>query len=303
VKLLVNGLLKKTTTTTGGTGAYTFEYFFTAGDVVTVFIDGHATDGVTLTRATAANMTGIDVYGDRVIVRHENATPLSGADMNTANNADTDITTLYTDGASPVVQSGKELIIWTGKTFTPAITMDIDGHLEIQSGATYNAAANPVTIAGDFINSGTWTHTAGTDLTFDASSGTQSFNPGSSAIGSDIVINNSGSEVSLLTNNLNIGTNDITIGSGGIFSLNGRNITADILSNDGFFRLQGSETVTLTTQDTNSGTWQYVGNGIGTANTYTIKDFGATDYFHLTINDTSASNSETYSLGSALKVA
>lgn len=270
-------------------------------DIITIYIDGHATDGVAVSKVTQANVTGLDIYGDRVIVRHESFSSVSASNLNTANNADADITSLYSDGATPVIQSGKELIIWTGDTFTPSIAMDIDGSLEIQAGATYNTISNAITIAGDFINNGTYGGSLGTDLTFDGT-GAQLFNPGSAAIDSDIIINNTAG-VTLVTNSLDIGTNDITIGTNGILSLAGINLTADILSNDGTLRLQGGETISLGTQDTNSGTWEYVGNGTGVATSHTLKDFGANDYYSLTINDTSASNADTFSPGSSLKVA
>ena len=58
-------------------------------------------------------------------------------------------------------------------------------------------------------------------------------------------------------------------------------------SNDGNVILQGLETVTLT-QDADSGTFTYTGNGDGTVDTRTIMDFGATDYYNLVINDPNA---------------
>ena len=46
--------------------------------------------------------------------------------------------------------------------------------------------------------------------------------------------------------------------------------------------------MTLVAQDINSGTWEYVGDGDSVADTYSIKDFGATDYYSLTLNATDA---------------
>jgi hypothetical protein len=75
----------------------------------------------------------------------------------------------------------------------------------------------------------------------------------------------------------------LTITSGDVFSLNGFNfgMGGNSFSNEGVFELRGSETVTLT-QDIDSGTWRYIGNGDGNVDFYPIKDFGATDYFSLT---------------------
>src|SRR3989338_6086130 len=55
--------------------------------------------------------------------------------------------------------------------------------------------------------------------------------------------------------------------------------------------------------DTDSGTVEYVGDGIGAATTHTLKDFGlGADFYHLTINDASISNKDTFTLGAALDV-
>ncbi|MBI4353080.1 MAG: VCBS repeat-containing protein, partial [Candidatus Omnitrophica bacterium] len=71
------------------------------------------------------------------------------------------------------------------------------------------------------------------------------------------------------------------------FHLNGNTwtMTGASFSNDGTVRLQGGETITGLTQDTNSGAWDYVGNGDGVIDTFTLKDFGTNDYFNLMVND------------------
>ena len=54
-------------------------------------------------------------------------------------------------------------------------------------------------------------------------------------------------------------------------------------ANSGTVFLQGNETVSLTQDTTDHGTFTYTGDGSGSA--ITIKDFGANDYYNLTIND------------------
>jgi hypothetical protein len=84
--------------------------------------------------------------------------------------------------------------------------------------------------------------------------------------------------MSLTGNGLTV-TNILT-NSGGTLSLAGQNLTATgaTFSNTAIMRLIGSETITGLTQDTDSGTWSYVGDADSAADTYTVKDFGATDY-------------------------
>ncbi|MFM9945956.1 MAG: T9SS type A sorting domain-containing protein, partial [Bacteroidia bacterium] len=86
----------------------------------------------------------------------------------------------------------------------------------------------------------------------------------------------------------------------GILYLGAYNITATTLVNNATLRLKGSETMTFTTMDVNSGTVEYIGNN--TASTYTIKDFGSTDYYNLYINDANVTKS-TFQLGAAMVIA
>ena len=47
-----------------------------------------------------------------------------------------------------------------------------------------------------------------------------------------------------------------------------------------------------TTNDTDSGTFEYVGDGDGNAENFNILSFTGADYFHLTINDTNGTRSD-----------
>ena len=80
----------------------------------------------------------------------------------------------------------------------------------------------------------------------------------------------------------------LTINSGNAFELAGNNFdfsSATSIDNSGTFRMQGGETLTnVDDPDINSGTVEYV--GAGGSGTYSIQDFGAADYFDLTVNGT-----------------
>ena len=82
---------------------------------------------------------------------------------------------------------------------------------------------------------------------------------------------------SLETNGLKA-DNTLTIGAGSTFDINGQNLTAVELSNAGTLQLQGGETVSITTMDTDSGTVTYDGTG-----TYTQLAAGD-EYYNLTLN-------------------
>ncbi len=74
----------------------------------------------------------------------------------------------------------------------------------------------------------------------------------------------------------------------GILSLAGFGLTVSgTFSNNDNVRQIGSETVSLT-QDVDSGTWTYLGDGDAAADTYTLVDFGVTDYYNLIVATTDA---------------
>src|SRR5262249_19009922 len=90
---------------------------------------------------------------------------------------------------------------------------------------------------------------------------------------------------------------NLTIQAGRALNLAGKNLTlTGAFSNAGTFELQGVETITGLTQDTAEGTWQY--DGTGAVATFTVKDFGATDYYNLVINDLTGNG--TFQITSAL---
>ena len=175
-------------------------------------------------------------------------------------------------------------------------TLDVDGILTITDGdldvntndPTINTAGNVTVGASGSIDtgSGTWT--------FDGT-GTSTLSGNSQSFGTAII------DGTAKTVQLGSAANftSLTINADDIFSLAGSNTTITTLSNNNIFRLRGSETVTLATNDTNSGTWEYV--GAGGSGTFNIKDFGGgTDYFNLTI--AAASATETFQLAASLSV-
>jgi len=106
------------------------------------------------------------------------------------------------------------------------------------------------------------------------------------------------------TQGSNIKMSSLNIGYGSTYDLAGYNFsfrTATAVSNGGTFKLKGNETLTnVNNLDIDSGTVVYYGRNI--AETLTLKDFGETDYYYLTINDTNA-NKATFALSGALNVA
>lgn len=188
----------------------------------------------------------------------------------------------------------------SGGTFTGSSgDVDVNGTVTTSSGTLTAPSSGSFTVSGNWAgNGGTLTNNSGT-VTFDGS-GTQTVDE----VDSFYNLTHSGSGTLQLTSN-SITVGNVLTNSGGTFDLNGQGITFQTgganFSNTAIFKLIGSETITNITQDTDSGTWLYVGDGDSAADTFTIKDFGTTDYYNLTINSTDSN--DTYQLGGAKSVA
>ncbi len=172
-------------------------------------------------------------------------------------------------------------------------TFDLNGNdLNVANAFTNNATlrlrgSETVTLAsGNDIDSGTWQYTGDGDGVADTFSlkdfgATDYFNLRITMTDSNDVVQLGSATIMGGTLNVNSGT----------LYLNGNDVSATgTLVNDGTVRLRGNEVVTLTANDTNSGTWAYVGDGDGVADTFSLRDFGATDYFNLAISMTDAND-------------
>ncbi len=307
VRLLVNGVDSGLTGTANDSGEYAiFSPVYAAGAILTLYIDNGVADGVTVVKAGSSANAGIataDIYEDTLIIRNENTGSVTNANLDTANNGDSDITAVYADsgGAAITTATGKSLLVYTGDSYVTGGAVVAGGNIRVMATATMNPAANNVTVAGNIDNDGTWTHTG--NLIFNGTA--QTYNPGSATIGSDITLFPN-SITTIVDNHLNIGANTITINTDSVLYLGGKNLTSSgTFANEGTLRLIGSETITSLVQDTNSGTWEYIGDSDAAVDTFTIKDFGAgTDYYNLYINDANIGNAtEIFDSASALTVA
>lgn len=175
VHLIVNGASVATDTTVGG--AYSFATAISAGDKAIVYIDGHASDGTTVTVLDPSGVSDLDIYADHLIVRHDYGASLTNADMTAAYYNDPDGEVLYTtDGGDNLTVSGTgtELMVWGGDTYAPGATIDTV-HLDIDG--TLSAGANAINVSGNWDATGGAFTSTGT-VTFDAGSGTNTIIPG-----------------------------------------------------------------------------------------------------------------------------
>ncbi|MBU1811375.1 MAG: hypothetical protein KJ629_09610, partial [Candidatus Omnitrophica bacterium] len=145
------------------------EYFFSGldidtGDVVTLYIDDHATYEATTSARLAGDefLTDLDLYNGVVIMRAE-VGAISNSDLNNADSGDDDIK--YNVLANNLtIDSGFKLLIWQGDVvnLTGNLTVD-NADCQIAVGAALNINANTfnLTTGGTLNNDGTLNITTG----------------------------------------------------------------------------------------------------------------------------------------------
>jgi len=118
VRVKVNGAGDYTAETNTSDGTYSISNVdYVSGNVITVFLDEETEKAVTVARVAGSDISGINLYQNRVIVRHEDAGPITNANLGQYDkDDDTDIH--FTANGTPAVVTvdyDHELHIWTGK--------------------------------------------------------------------------------------------------------------------------------------------------------------------------------------------
>ncbi|KKW00632.1 MAG: hypothetical protein UY34_C0024G0010, partial [Parcubacteria group bacterium GW2011_GWA2_48_9] len=162
VSIRVDGGAESTTTCANSTGNFSFTAVNAgAGKTITLYLNSNSTPKANLIMVSGGvNITGADLYEDRMIVRDEQdgtATILDLLDYDNDQNATDmlfDADDLATDALT--VDSGKELHIWTGDTLDPGgtVTTQGSGNLHIDDNATAQIDNGSSAIAGDVLVDG-----------------------------------------------------------------------------------------------------------------------------------------------------
>ncbi|MFA5386929.1 MAG: hypothetical protein WC322_00850 [Candidatus Paceibacterota bacterium] len=172
INLAIDGVWTASTTASTTDGSYTLDTgtaTMAAGTVLTMYTSNAAELGNTVTRYLGSdNVTGTDIYQNRIIVRHEDDGPITNTDLGKYDNDD-DSYLLYTaNNGFLAVEAGTKLIINAGDTYTPEeavnIAVDSNGDLLVQSEAVLNGSSDITINGGDATGAGTINITSGTDL-------------------------------------------------------------------------------------------------------------------------------------------
>jgi len=237
VTLAVNGAIASTTNCSSGDGTYAFQDIAFSGDpsVIIYLATSSTAQAATVTRTPTGDITGLDVYENYVIVRHEDAAPMTNNYLAVYDDNDDPFVPFNASSTTGTltVDADTALVVWAGKEFAPGgdVTLDSgtgtshDGSLVLQSGSTLTAAGTETYVVG-----GSWD--AANDATFTASNGTVIFAATSSGntIESyspfyDMTLNGVGgvwdvtsaltvSEDFVVTAGTLTGTNDVTVENG-----------------------------------------------------------------------------------------
>ena len=218
----------------------------------------------------SAGSSSIIVDGDYVV---RSGTTNAGSSTITIN-GNLDNSGTFNPGTSTVIFPADSALL--GSTPPAFHTLRIESTLTAQP-------STPITISGDLVNLGTFIHND-SPVDFNGSAEQHIYTGGTGA-GHDlyaVTVSNTGAAVTLADNPLII-TTDLTIGSGADFDINGHDITVGgTFDNGGTLTIHGDEALNLS-MDVDSGRVSYVGDGGATADTYTIRAWGATDYYDLRV--------------------
>lgn len=166
-----------TTSCNSSTGAFSLGTVLpptSAGDGIIIWIDGNATDGATAVRYDGSgNSTGHIVYTNTATVTSDDATAVTNTVMDFYDSGgDGDIPYTVTT-SNLTVNTGIDLLVFTGKSYTPGGTVSTTGaadfHVDDSSTATLGSATNAMSRdilvdAGATLNINADTTIAGGDI-------------------------------------------------------------------------------------------------------------------------------------------
>lgn len=251
----------QSTSTDSGVGTFHFNITnanLTSSTSLVMWVDGDSSTRaavVTKIPGVTGEFTGVNLYQNHVIVRHE-GTALSDAirieDMavyDATDDTDIQFNASSTATTKLSVNKGTELYVWANKVFVPSGNVVVngnagssnDGSFELAAGASYKAATGKLTVAGNFTIASTSVflpHTEGvlfnattTGKIIDADTTTYAKDLG------DFTFNGSGGgwtiNANATTSDLSITTGTLTVSSGVDLALTGNYSNSGTFSNAG----------------------------------------------------------------------
>ena len=305
VRIVVDGgTYASSTSCDAGTGAYSFSNVSYVGDPnVIVYLDTNGGQkGSVVTKTLTGDVTNMDIYANRVIVRHEDVTALSIIDMvDYDHDNDSDIAFTATDSTPDTLTTlaNTELFVRASSTFAPNgnITLGGSGNSNSYEGSLVLATSSVFTaqdteshtLAGRLVvGSGAIFTTASSTFTFNATTTGKSITSTATTTFNNLVFAGTGGGWNIGSNltvhgNMQVASGTVT-GTGNIVLTNGSVYGDGVLS-------MGSGTVVINKTNTLGGStaWTFnnlvLGNGTVTGTTTPASIATTTILGALTINN------------------
>lgn len=165
-----------------------------AGDKIIAYLDNETENGATVTVSDGDNLSGLDIYRNHIIVRHDNSGNLTNALMGLADNGDGDID--YSESAGALTAgdiNDVTLFIPSGQIFQPGgdVTAgDADTASDVKIEGTFDASGT-FNVFGNVSGSGSLNGgTAAIDINGALNTGTYTATTGTTTIGGDWSVSN-----------------------------------------------------------------------------------------------------------------
>ena len=165
IGLAIDGVLE-TTVETIADGVFSFPNLsLDSGDILTLWIDGETEDATTVTIAAGVDLTGINLYQNHLVLRHETGSNITNADLADWDSSDDAEVLFAYSGGAITVPDNVELYILSGHTYQPggAVTL-----YDIEIDGTLNGTSGNITVSSNWDLDGVFTHGNNT-VTFDDS--------------------------------------------------------------------------------------------------------------------------------------
>ncbi len=149
IAISIDGVAASTVETTSG-GVFSFSSVtISMSSVIAIFIDDETEEGNLITDVPfpVSNISSLEMYSNKVVLRHESAGPINNTLLDTANNCgDNDIKYTVSGGAADF-EDAFELWVDSGKTYTPGGSVEC-GAIDING--TFSPESNSVNVRRDW---------------------------------------------------------------------------------------------------------------------------------------------------------
>ncbi|MBD3208149.1 MAG: DUF2341 domain-containing protein, partial [Candidatus Nealsonbacteria bacterium] len=211
VTLAINGSTTASTTASNVEGSFTISSSqMSTGTSFIVYLDNSTITGATIDRYSGSgNVTGIDIYQNRVIVRHNDSGPITNSDLAVYDGTNDEDVKFIVSGGNLTVSSTETLYIWGGDTFTPGGTVttqpnssstSLGADIKIATSSVFNVQSNNVYCGGDWHNAGSFSPSFGQVTEFTGTDTGFYVKPGSSNF-ENLTFNGGGGEWELMATN------------------------------------------------------------------------------------------------------